>query len=251
MRKHVPYLIHRAHTNQPVQNKPFVKYFSQPNIVFTESVIPEPEPQRPKYNYSKRFSLVGVIDHVPLSRLPVNLERPLWRRPTSFAPEPVKEDGLMFNGFKKRLELKPKNFATSTEQDIFYNKNYPLLLDAHPEEDIKVQVRKRTPTPEVEWTPEMKRGMSISSRITNLDNLVDQFEEETEDEDPKFKTELRHEVFSPALWPWNKGSPSYCAPTPRTLSMASSRPKSPTSAGPTLPRRLSMSMSTGSDNFKL
>ncbi|XP_021365562.1 uncharacterized protein LOC110458268 isoform X2 [Mizuhopecten yessoensis] len=231
-RKQVPFFLRRSKTVQVIQNKPFQRFFTQLDLNATPNPHTDRDrseilSRRNKNKNDRRFSLSFVYKPAPYtgSLKKPNTDRPLLRRPTPLRTPPVQETDSQFKHFTKSLELKPKNFATSTEQDIFYNKNYPLLLDTHPEEEAAALPRKRTPTPEICFTPEMKRGMTITSRIQNLKTEIDTLDQETDGID--FRTVLRDDAFDPAVWPWNKGRSSYRIPSSSNEHLQRQRPKSP------------------------
>ncbi|XP_033739499.1 LOW QUALITY PROTEIN: uncharacterized protein LOC117326838 [Pecten maximus] len=229
-RKQVPFFLRRSKTLQVIQNKPFQRFYTKLEMTPTPRALTDRdrfEPFSRKNKNDRRYSLSFVYKQTPYPGIlqKPKTDRPLLRRPTPLRTPPVQETDSQFKHFTKSLELKPKNFATSTEQDIFYNRNYPLLLDAHPEEEVSTLPRKRTPTPEICFTPGMKRGMSITSRIQNLKMEIDVLDQETDGID--FRTVLRDDAFDPAKWPWNKGRSSYMIPSPSSSHLQRQRPKSP------------------------
>ncbi|XP_060072437.1 uncharacterized protein LOC132552288 [Ylistrum balloti] len=230
--KQVPFFLRRSKTLQLIQNKPFQRFYTQLEMSPTSRPLTDRDrleafSRKNKNKNDRRYSLAFVYKPTPYpgTLKKPNTDRPLLRRPTPLRTPPVQETDSQFKHFTKSMELKAKNFATSTEQDIFYNKNYPLLLDAHPEEEVSTLPRKRTPTPEICFTPEMKRGMTITSRIQNLKMEIDILDQETDGID--FRTVLRDDAFDPAKWPWNKGRSSYMIPSPSSAQSQQQRPKSP------------------------
>lgn len=250
-RKQVPFFLRRATTIQVIQNKPFQRYYTQLDMGVPPASRQQSEhmemvhdPQKTKKN-DRRYSMAFMYKQQPYTGIlqKPDADRPLLRRPTPLRTPPVQETDTQFKHFTKSLELKPMNFATSTEQDIFYNKNYPLLLDAHQEEEISSLPRKRTPTPEIAFTPEMKRGISITHRLENLKKEIDMLENETDD--IEFRTVLRDDAFDPANWAWNKGRSSYAIPSPSTSHTQYTRPKSPSPLSvSTLPKNKALSLSS-------
>lgn len=212
-RKQLPYLFRRSKTYQHIQNKPLHRYYTELDLR-PERSHEESKPEVETTSQRKKLSaFLTSTDSLPRFVPRPKFEPTLLRRPTVVQTQPLLEDDSMFKTFTKSVELKPRNFKTSTEQDIFYNKNYPLLLDAYPEEEKAAVPRKRAPTPEKPIAPDVKRAVTLLARLDNLEMAVDTLEKETEDID--FKTVLREDVFYPTIWPWNVGRRNYCPPSQR------------------------------------
>ena len=129
------------------------------------------------------------------------------RRPTAFPVPPVLESGPLFHLLVKGKELKPMGIAEDEEAcSQFYASHFPLLMNklsaASDPEPAKRVITEIEVEEELRRTERNYRAKVIRERMARADDKLRQFETDPEDSGP-ITTELRTDLFNPAVWPWN------------------------------------------------
>ena len=137
--------------------------------------------------------------------LPIFNEKFLMRKPCIKKAEPLKKDDELFIAFYQMTQLRPLVFQKTADSYKFYGSNFPLILEKLIDEE-----RSSTPSSRRTLTPPMdimiKRRLILNKRLTDLEEMMDAMEKETED--TPFKTELNGSVFDPTKWPFAKIDPA-------------------------------------------
>ena len=152
-------------------------------------------------SYSARSTPLPVLQ----DRKPT--ERVLLRRPSMYKAEPLKRHEALFDVLAKMTEFKLLQFQKATDSYKFYLNHYPLILQKeHSGEHRTVTppTRRDTISPDSPMSIMVQRKANLNKRLTDLEAMVDDMENETESDDVPFRTELRSSVFDPTSWPFAK-----------------------------------------------
>ena len=201
--------------------------------------------QKKNRKFDRRASDLMTIneENIPLvvRSLPAltsnSLGEPMLRRPTATPPTPVKEGGELFNMIAKGRELKPFSFLNDPRRTLsFYDEHYPLLChkismgsSSHevPAPASSVNVIQTHVEP-LRPSSADKRTKAIFDKLAELETRLKNEETEVEN-DPDMDvmvTELRHPVFDPTMWSWNRRRYSLTKPKSKSKSKSKSTSKS-------------------------
>lgn len=182
--------------NQTLQNQPFRSYFNA-----VPSPVIKTHTEKAAFQPVIRINVPEIGIEKWESPIPW---KTLIRRPRTKRCEPLTESDEYFQYLASFPDLKPICFDDDPSKNlVFYLQKYPLLLknvDDHQSATIVINKR-RVHSPQL-ILQRHREAMDLKQKA--LERRIRQLEKESGE---YFVTALRHKVFDPQSWPWNRDMP--------------------------------------------